>query len=192
MADRFISNVGFRMMCAAMNRRNKKNPPRKILKDAGVKPGYRILDFGCGPGGHSIAAAELVGEQGKVYALDIHPLASQMVAKAVEKKELGNIETIQSDCDTSLRAESLDMVLLYDVFHNLSNPDDVLSELNRVLKPDGILSFNDHHMQEDEIISRVEADGLFKLYGRSEKTYSFVRLNNGGRNGRKRTNSKAP
>jgi hypothetical protein len=43
-------------------------------------------------------------------------------------------------------------------------------------------------MQEDEIISGVEAGGLFTLYGRSEKTYSFVRLNKGGRNGRKRTN----
>ncbi len=188
MADRPMSNVGFRMMCAAMNRRNKKNPPRKILKDAGVKPGYRILDFGCGPGGHSIAAAELVGEQGKVYALDIHPLAIKKVNGITARRGFHNIETICSDCATNLESGSLDMVLLYDVFHNLSNPDDVLSELNRVLKPDGILSFNDHHMQEDEIIPGVETGGLFKLYGRSEKTYSFVRLNNGGRNGRKRTN----
>ncbi len=192
MADKPMSNVGFRMMSASINRRNRKNPPAEMLKEAGIKPGFRVLDYGCGPGGHSIAAAELVGEQGKIYALDIHSLATEMVKKTATRNGLDNIETIQSDCDTSLRAESLDMVLLYDVFHNLSNPDDVLSELNRVLKPDGILSFSDHHMQEDEILTQIEGSGLFKLYGRSEKTYSFVRLNKGGRNGRKGTNSKAP
>jgi ubiquinone/menaquinone biosynthesis C-methylase UbiE len=188
MADRPMSNIGFRMMSAFINRRNRKNPPGKILKDAGVKPRYRVLDFGCGPGGHSIAAAELVGEQGKVYALDIHPMALKKVQKLASDKGLTNIETIHSYCATGLEAESLDMVMLYDIFHMLGDREAVLNELHRVLKPDATLSFNDHHMQEDEIISGVEAGGLFKLYGRSEKTYSFVRLNKGGRNGRKRTN----
>ncbi len=192
MADKPMSNVGFRMMSASINRRNRKNPPAEMLKEAGIKPGFRVLDYGCGPGGHSIAAAELVGEQGKIYALDIHPLAVKKIQKLASDKGLANTETICSDCATGLESESLDMILLYDVFHNLSNPDDVLSELNRVLKPDGILSFSDHHMQEDEILTQIEGSGLFKLSGRSEKTYSFVRLNKGGRNGRKRTNSKAP
>ncbi|MCK4232201.1 class I SAM-dependent methyltransferase, partial [candidate division WOR-3 bacterium] len=141
MADKPMSNVGFRMMSASINRRNRKNPPAEMLKEAGIKPGFRVLDYGCGPGGHSIAAAELVGEQGKIYALDIHPLAVKKIQKLASDKGLANTETICSDCATGLESESLDMILLYDVFHNLSNPDDVLSELNRVLKPDGILSF---------------------------------------------------
>jgi len=184
MADKPMPNIAFKVMSWLLNLRNRRHPPKEILQETGIKPGFRVLDYGCGPGGHSIAAAELVGEQGKIYALDIHPLAVKKIQKLASDKGLANTETICSDCATGLKSGSLDMVLLYDVFHNLSNPDDVLSELNRVLKPDGILSFSNHHMQKDEIISRVEAGGLFKLYGRSEKTYSFVRLNKGGRNGR--------
>lgn len=177
------------MMSASINRRNRKNPPAEMLKETGIKPGFRVLDYGCGPGGHSIAAARMVGKNGKIYALDIHSLATEMVKKTAARNGLDNVETICSDCATGLESKSLDMILLYDVFHNLSNPDDVLSELNRVLKPDGIFSFSDHHMQEDEILTQIEGSGLFKLSGRGKKTYSFVRLNKGGNHGRKRTNT---
>lgn len=63
-------------------------------------------------------------------------------------KKLANVETIHSDCKTGLPDNSVDAVLLYDTFHDLSDPDGVLEELHRVLKPDGILSFSDHHMKK--------------------------------------------
>ncbi|MFH1323270.1 MAG: methyltransferase domain-containing protein, partial [Methanobacteriota archaeon] len=63
--------------------------------------------------------------------------------------------TIHSDRRTGLPDKSLDAVLLYDAFHDLEKPDDVLKEIHRVLKSDGILSFSDHHMKEEEIVSKV-------------------------------------
>ncbi|RLG29871.1 SAM-dependent methyltransferase, partial [Methanosarcinales archaeon] len=54
------------------------------------------------------------------------------------------------------------------------DPDSVLEELRRVLKPDGILSFSDHHLKEAEIVSRVTEGGLFKLLEKSRKTCSFL------------------
>ena len=134
-----------------------------------------MLDFGCGPGSYAIAAAEKVGRSGKVYALDIHPRAAELVKSAAGKKGLTNIETITSDCATWLEAESIDLVLLYDIFHMLDDPEAVLAELHRVLKPDGRLSFSDHHMKEDEIIPGLTADGLFKLSKRGRRTYTFVK-----------------
>ena len=70
---------------------------------------------------------------------------------------------------------SIDVVLLYDVFHELSDPQAVLSELHRVLKQGGILSFNDHHMSEDKIISEVTSGQLFRLSRKGKKTYSFLK-----------------
>jgi len=49
----------------------------------------------------------------------------------------------------------------------------VLEELRRVLKPDGILSFSDHHMKENEIVSKVTSRGLFRLSRKGKRTYSF-------------------
>ena len=83
------------------------------------------------------------------------------------------METICSDCNTGLPDNSVDVVLLYDTLHSLSDPNGVLEELRRVLKPDGILSFSDHHMKENEIVSKVTSRGLFRLSRKGKRTYSF-------------------
>ena len=146
-----------------------------VLKEVGLKPGFQVLDYGCGPGSYVTPLAELVGESGKVYALDIHPLAVQAVQRIASKKHLTNVEGILSDCETGLADNSVDVALLYDTFHDLGDPNGVLAELYRVLKPDGILSFSDHHMREHEIVSKVTHGGLFKLSRRGKRTYSFLK-----------------
>jgi ubiquinone/menaquinone biosynthesis C-methylase UbiE len=57
----------------------------------------------------------------------------------------------------------------------LSDQNGVLEELHRILKPNGILSFSDHHMKENEIISRVTNGGLFKILRKGKKTYGFLK-----------------
>ncbi|MCK4241915.1 MAG: methyltransferase domain-containing protein, partial [Dehalococcoidia bacterium] len=54
--------------------RDLRLPRMDILKEVGIEPGFHVLDYGCGPGSYTIPLAELVGESGKIYALDIHPL----------------------------------------------------------------------------------------------------------------------
>jgi ubiquinone/menaquinone biosynthesis C-methylase UbiE len=180
--------IAFRVMSWLINIRNRKHPPKEILQETGIKPGFRVLDYGCGPGGHSIAAAELVGEQGRVYALDIHPLALEAVEKAAAEKHLANIETIQSACATGLDAESLDMVMLYDIFHMLRNQKEVLREvlreLHRVLKLGAILSVDDHHMKAEDVVSGVTNTALFELSAKGKKTFSFLKVNDGGNGGK--------
>jgi ubiquinone/menaquinone biosynthesis C-methylase UbiE len=172
--DKPMSNLDFRFMSLGFKFRDLLLPRGKILKEVGIKPGSYILDYGCGPGSYTIPAAQLAGSAGKVYALDIHPLAVQRVQSAAAKRHLTNIEVILSDCATGLPDASIDVVLLYDTFHNLEEPDEVLAELHRVLKADGILSFNDHHIkEEDEIISRITGNGLFALLRKGEKVYNF-------------------
>jgi ubiquinone/menaquinone biosynthesis C-methylase UbiE len=171
-----MSNLSFRLMSFEFKLRDLLRPRKNILEEVGIKVGFSILDYGCGPGSYSIIAAELVGPKGRVYALDIHPLAVQRVQNVASKRHLVNIQTILSDCATGLENNSVDVALLYDTLHDLSDADAALEELHRVLKPDGMLSFNDHHMKEDEIVSRVANRGLFRLSGKGERTYSFRRM----------------
>ena len=169
-----MSDAHFRMMAFAFKVRDFFKPRRNIVKEIGLKEGFHVLDYGCGPGGYVPAVAELVGKSGKIYALDVNPLAIQMVKKTAAKNQLQNVELILSDCNTGLLDDSVDVVLLYDAFHDLADPDSVLKELHRVLKPNGLLSFSDHHMKETEILSKVTDTGLFKLPKRGKSTYSFV------------------
>jgi ubiquinone/menaquinone biosynthesis C-methylase UbiE len=168
-------NLHYKFMALGYKFRDFLLPRVNVLKEAGIRPGFHVLDYGCGPGSYIAPLANLVGESGKIYALDIHPLAIQMVQKIVLEKALGNVETIHSDCATGLDDNLIDVVLLYDTYHNLSDSESVLMELHRVLKPEGLLSFSDHHMKEEEILSGITETGLFRLSEKGKKTYSFLR-----------------
>jgi ubiquinone/menaquinone biosynthesis C-methylase UbiE len=149
-------------------------PPRRKLEEVGLQPGWHVLDFGCGVGGHSIAAARLVGETGRVYAADFKPLMVEQVRKRAASRRLANVAGIVTDCATGLESRSLDAVLLYDVFHDLEQPGQVMEELARVLKSEGILSFSDHHLEDEQIIAGVTAGGRFRPVRRELLTWTFA------------------
>ena len=150
-------------------------PRLEVLKEAGIDSGFSVLDFGCGPGGYILPLIERVGPSGKIYALDVHPLAILEVNKIATRNGIENIETIESDGNTGLPDNGVDTVLLYDVFHDLARPNDVLREIHRVLKPGGTLSFSDHHMKPEEVITRVTGGGMFRFVRKGKKTYSFAK-----------------
>ena len=169
--DNSMSDLHFRFMSLGYIFRDMIQSPKEKVAEASINPGFYVLDYGCGPGSYALAAAERVGKSGRVYALDIHPLAVQAVQKKASKKRLKNVETILSDCKTGLEDNTIDVVLLYDILHGLDNPQKVLQELHRILKPGGTLSVSDHHMEEEEILSIIT--GLFSLSEKNERTYTF-------------------
>ncbi|MFX0141161.1 MAG: class I SAM-dependent methyltransferase [Candidatus Hodarchaeota archaeon] len=169
-------NINFRGMAFLFKIRDKFHPPIKKVQKAGIKVGDFILDYGCGPGGYTIAAAEIVGVSGKVYAADIHPLAIKKVQIKANKKKLKNVETILTKCKTNLEDNSIDVILCFDVLHGINDKDCILKEFYRVLKLRCIFSFDDHHMKENEIIETITSTGLFKLIEKNEKQYNFTKI----------------
>ena len=174
--DKPMSDFDFRFMSFGFRFRDLFLPRENVLKEVDIKPGFYILDYGCGAGSYTIPAAKLVENSGKVYALDIHPLAVQWVQSIAVKRHLTNIEAILSGCATGLPHNHLDVVLLYDTLHSLNDPRCVLDEIHRTLKPNGVLSLNDHHLKEDGIMSKVTGKGLFKLSKKGRNTYIFTKV----------------
>ncbi len=172
-----MSNIWFRMMAFEFKIRDFFHPRQEIVSEIELRSGFQVLDYGCGPGGYVFPVAKAIGPSGTLYALDAMPLAIEMVKKTAAKKGLKNVKTILSECNTGLLHQELDVVLLYDVFHDLIDKKAVLSELNRVLKPNGLLSFSDHHMKEKDIIEKITDTGLFRFQNKNKHTYSFTRKN---------------
>ncbi len=167
------SSLAFKFMTFVFKIRDLLYPRAAVLEEAGIEAGSRVLDYGCGPGSYIAPLADLVGESGEIYALDVHPLAMERVERIAAERGLANVKTIHSGCDTGLPDGNLDVVLLYDVFHGLGDADEVLTELHRVLTPEGILSFSDHHLKEDQILSKVTGTGLFAFVRKGRKTFTF-------------------
>ncbi|MFX1571832.1 MAG: class I SAM-dependent methyltransferase [Promethearchaeota archaeon] len=170
------SNIDFRFMSFFFKIRDKFYPPVNKIRKANIKLGDIILDYGCGSGSYTIAAVEELGPNGKVFAADIHPLALEKIKKKAERMGYTNIETIQTDCATGLDNESIDKIICFDVLHDISNKFNILKEFYRVLKLNSILSFDDHHMNEDEIINLITSKGLFKLTEVIDKQYNFIKI----------------
>ncbi|WP_455367429.1 class I SAM-dependent methyltransferase [[Eubacterium] cellulosolvens] len=119
---------------------------KKRVKKFGIKEGMTIVDYGCGPGRYTTKFAELVGEKGKVYALDIHELAIEDVKKKVEKDNLRNIEPLLVDgYNSTLPNNIADIVCAIDMFWIIKKPTDFLAELSRITKNDGVLVVDDGH-----------------------------------------------
>ncbi|MFW9989308.1 MAG: class I SAM-dependent methyltransferase [Candidatus Odinarchaeota archaeon] len=171
-----MSNAHFRFMIKHFKMRDQNYPPYQKIKKTKIKEGSIVLDYGCGPGSYTIAAAKIVGDKGKVYAADIHPLALEEVNKRANENKLKNIETVLTNCDTHLEDNSVDVALLLDIYHHLSNPEIILKELHRVLKDNGSLSVDDHHYKDDEIRSKIIVYGLFKFIERKEELFNFIKV----------------
>jgi len=65
-------------------------PPAKMLAEADINLGFKVLNYGCGPGKFTIMIAEIIGQSGIVCALDIHPLAIEAVEQKAHKKDYSN------------------------------------------------------------------------------------------------------
>ena len=142
--QRRMNDLWFQLMALEYRLKSRPDSQLRELAEAGIQPGMKVLDFGCGPGRYTLPAARLVGIGGLVYALDVHPVALGTVAKKAGKQGLTNIRLIDSDCSTGLDPESVDMALLYYALHDIEEKDDVLKEIYRVLKPEGRLLYKDH------------------------------------------------
>jgi ubiquinone/menaquinone biosynthesis C-methylase UbiE len=169
-----MSEAAFEEMSAKFEAgRYQRKPLGEILLEAGVAPGMTVLDFGCGPGGYSIPAAQIVGPAGRVHALDRVPLAAKKVTAKAAAKGLDNLRTITSTGPTGLDDDSVDVVLLFDVLHNLAEPEPIMLELRRVLKSSGTLAVEDHHLADAELVEKTTTGGLFTLRGKGRWSHLF-------------------
>ena len=103
-----------------------------------VQPGQSVCDLGCGNGYHTLPLAASVGAKGKVYAVDLQPQMLQLLAKRATQQRLGNLEPIEATVDDpKLPPASCDLVLLVDVYHELSHPVRVMGHVRNALRPGG-------------------------------------------------------
>ena len=139
------------------------NPQRHIEKIP-LREGMTVVDYGCGPGRYTLPIAKLVGHKGKVFAVDIQPLAISTIKEKAARQSLTNVEAIVGDSyKTGLQESSIDLVLLVDTFHMISDHDALLQEIHRILKQNGLLFMDPGHMKLPKAREIVESAGLFTM-----------------------------
>ena len=125
----------------------------KLLERAGIKRGQKVLDFGCGSGTYAIPAAKIVGNGGMVYALDKNRFVLNELMEQARSAGLNNISRIDTGGEPKIELadDSVDVVLLFDVFHSYYFPQAedrriLLDEIHRVAKTSALLLVYPKHM----------------------------------------------
>jgi ubiquinone/menaquinone biosynthesis C-methylase UbiE len=150
--------------------------PQEIVLQLGLKEGMRVGDFGAGSGHYARALAGVVGDEGKVYAVDVQEdvlkhlkLNTHLHHQAIIEAVWGNIEQYGG---SHLRDESLDAVVLANVLFQVESHDELLREVGRVLKPEGqllVVDWTDSHggmgPAKERVVTEAKAEELVARAG---------------------------
>lgn len=140
----------------------------KRCKRFGITEGMTVVDYGCGPGRYTVNISKLVGEEGKVYALDIHELAMETLRRRISRLRLGNVQPILiKGYSSTLPDEAADVVCAIDMFFIIKRPTEFLAELRRIVRRSGMLVIDDGHQPRSVTRQKILASGLWDI---SEET----------------------
>lgn len=137
--------------------REKEEHCRTLIKALGVKPGETICDMGCGNGYYSLKLAKLVGKTGRVLAVDIQPEMLHLLKLRTTEQGILNVTPVQgSVVDPKLPEGEVDLILLVDVYHEFSHPEQMLTAMRKALKPHGRLALVEFRLEDESVPIKLE------------------------------------
>ena len=152
--------------------REQEEKTAQLMKNLAVQPGQVIADIGAGSGYHSSLLSKMVGN-GKVYAVDVEPEMIAYLNERIKREGKKNIIPVLSTEKTvSLPANSMDMMLLVDVYHEFSFPYEMAISMLEALKPGGKLVLVEFRAEDPNVpiktihkMSQQQAVKEFKAAG---------------------------
>lgn len=157
--------------------RIEEEQPDRMLDSLRVRRGMMVADIGAGVGYHAFRLSARVGAEGRVYATDIQPEMLSMLREAAADKGITNvIPVLSTDTATGLPDGVIDLALMVDVYHELSQPERFLDALKQSLKPEGRLVLvefrgedpsvpikEEHKMTAAQAIRELDAAGFLLI-----------------------------
>ena len=132
--------------------REREEDPDLGLRLLKVAKGSSVGDVGAGSGYMSLRLARLVGAEGKVYAVDVQPGMLQLLQQNAAKANVANIVPVLGAIDDpKLPAETLDLIIMVDVYHEFSQPQRMLQRMREALKPGGRLALFEYRAEDPEV-----------------------------------------
>ena len=136
---------------------------RRLLADAGLFTGMKVLDIGSGAGDVAFAAAELVGSEGEVLGVDMNPEILETARARAEAAGLANVQFVAGDAQTLDLPNDFDALIGRLVLMYLPDPVDTLKQLATHLRPGGIVAFQEVEFSTYSSIARPETPMMNQL-----------------------------
>jgi ubiquinone/menaquinone biosynthesis C-methylase UbiE len=132
--------------------RQQEERPDLLLQLLPLTPGEAAADIGAGTGYMSWRMAEKVGQKGRVYCVDIQPEMLELLAKNLNQRRTTNFQTVLGTItDAHLPANSVDLVLMVDVYHEFDHPYEMMQSIVRGLKPGGRIAWVEYRAEDPDV-----------------------------------------
>jgi protein-L-isoaspartate O-methyltransferase len=132
--------------------RDREEHPAKLMEALKLKPGDVVADIGAGSGYYTFRLAEKVGAKGKVLAVDIQPEMLAIIRKRMKDRNVSNVEPVRGTVsDPKLPENSVDLILMVDVYHEFSHPWEMTTAMVRALKPRGRIVFVEFRLEDPDV-----------------------------------------
>lgn len=137
--------------------RETEEKTSRLLELLAIKPGQVVADIGAGSGYHSLRISKLVGDKGKVLAVDIQQEMLDIIADKASRLKLTNIDRVLGkEDDPKLPKDVVDLVILVDVYHEFSFPYEMMRGIVDGIKPKGRVAFVEFRAEDERVpIKRV-------------------------------------
>ncbi len=137
--------------------REQEEQPEKAIAQLNLKPGMLVGDVGAGTGFYSIRIAKIIAPSGVVYANDIQPgMLERLRAHAAAQRVTNIVAVLGTQSDPKLPTGKLDLVLLVDVYHEFSQPQQMLDHIRDSLKSTGELVLLEYRKEDPSVPIRPE------------------------------------
>jgi len=117
--------------------------PASLIDALNLKPGMIVADFGCGGGHFTFMIAKRVGEEGKVYAIDVQAVPLEMIKERAQAERITNVQVIRANLEipgsSTISDATVDLVLIANVLFQSPKKEAIIQEAKRILKPNGLL-----------------------------------------------------
>jgi cyclopropane fatty-acyl-phospholipid synthase-like methyltransferase len=165
-----MSDLSFRLMAGIFSVIDHISPfVEKRALSFNLQPGMSVVDYGCGPGRYTQYFSRMVGEKGKVFAVDIHELAIGEVKQMIARAGLRNVQPVLAHGYYSgLQCAIADRVFALDVFHGIRQSTEFLVELRRLIKADGLLVIDEGHQPREVARMKILKSGLWRIEAETE------------------------
>lgn len=134
------------------NIREREERCSLMLANLGVKGGHTVCDMGCGNGYHTLPIAKLVGDTGQVLAVDVQPKMLEFLRERMEAQGVENVSPILGSYHhPNLPPNSVNIVLMVDVYHEFSHPERMLAAIKKALKPNGVVVLVEYREEDPKV-----------------------------------------
>ena len=131
--------------------RDQEERPDLVLAALKLQPGDVVADVGCGPGYFSWRMAAAVGPTGRVYGVEIQQEMLDELARNMKARKLDNVIGVLGAPDDPKLPEPVDLVIMVDVYHEVSHPAELMAAICRSLKPDGRVALVEYRGEDPEV-----------------------------------------